>query len=349
MTAKTITLAGNGLSTTLTLTSDVAVTSISSANYAGAMTVTSVSTVASTITGGAGADVITGGTKADSISGGAGSDTLAGGLGADTLDGGSGTNALDASGMVGVTDAGNTTSSGAIINLGATALVSGDVTAHLVPGGTAVSFISGALSEIGAGKAGYLFATNAAGASSQIDTISNFTRVTGTTGSDYIVGNASGAQTITGGTGADYMVAGAGIDTFIQAAGASIASNSGTVTGGGVVTGNTIGFGNGVDVISGFNSASDVLDLVVDTAITGNGVASANTLALQNYLISGSYNETSGLFTVNTTTGADTLIIKVAADAAVFTAVGNTTNSVVLIGVSSVSAAAITALDIAII
>jgi len=349
VTAKNITLAGNGLSTTLTLTSNVNVTSISSASYAGAMTVTSVSTVASTITGGAGADVITGGTKADSIFGGAGSDTLVGGLGADTLDGGTGTNTLDASGMTAVTDAGNTTSSGAIINLGATAISSADVTAHLVPGGTAISFISGALSEIGAGKAGYLFATNAAGASSQIDTISNFTKITGTAGDDYIVGNAAGAQTITGGTGADYMVGGSGIDTFVQAAGASVVSDSGTVTAGGVATGDTIGFGNGVDVIAGFNSASDVLDLVVATAITGNGVAAAATLAAQNYLISGSYNETTGLFTVNTTTGADTLIIKVAADQAVFTAVGNTTNSIVLIGVSSVSAAAITALDTAII
>jgi len=145
------------------------------------------------------------------------------------------------------------------------------------------------------------------------------------------------------------MVGGSGIDTFVQAAGASVVSDSGTVTAGGVATGDTIGFGNGVDVIAGFNSASDVLDLVVATAITGNGVAAAATLAAQNYLISGSYNETTGLFTVNTTTGADTLIIKVAADQAVFTAVGNTTNSIVLIGVSSVSAAAITALDTAII
>jgi len=348
VTAKTITLGGNGASMTLTLTSDVAVTSISGASYAGALTVTSVSTVASTITGGAGADVLTGGTKADSISGGAGADTLAGGLGADTLDGGTGVNTLNALGMIGVTDAGNTTSTGAIINLGTTAIASGDVTSHIVPGGTAVSFISGALTEIGAGKAGYLFATNAAGASSYVDTISNFTKIAGTTGTDYIVGNATGAQTITGSTGADYMVGGSGVDTYISIAGDSIGSSARSVTGGGVATNDTITFVNGVDVISGFNINSDVLDLIVGTAITGNGVAAAATLTAQNYLISGSYVESTGVFTVDTVAGADTLICKVLADTNAF-GLANQVNDIVLLGVSSVSGANITLLDTAII
>jgi len=336
--AKTITLDGNGLSTTLTLTGNTAITSISSASYAGALTVTSVSTVASTITGGSGADVITGGTKADSISGGSGSDTLAGGLGADTLDGGSGTNVLDASGMVAVTDAGNTASSGAIINLSATAITSGEASGRFVSGGTAVSFISGALGEIGAGKAGYLFATNAAGASSFVDTISNFTRVTGTTGGDYIAGNATGAQTITGGTGADFMVGGSGADTFVIAAGASVARTAETITEAAVGAGETITFGNGVDVISGFTSGTDKLD-VATAANYGLISVAADVQALtvgNNYSIRGTYVESTGVFT-QAAAGADSLVFTNLANAGLTNALN--TAAVVLLGVTTLTTA----------
>jgi Ca2+-binding RTX toxin-like protein len=181
------------------------------------------------------------------------------------------------------------------------------------------------------------------------DTLTNIQSVTGTGGRDFIVAGAAGGGSITGGAGADALLAGAGVDTFVQAAAASIIATGATVTGGGVVTNNTITFGNSLDVITGFNAAVDKLDLVVATAITGNGVAAAATLAAQNYLISGAYNQANGVFTVNTTTGADTLVVKVAIDADAFGAVANQTDSIVLIGVSSIGTANIAALDTAII
>ena len=89
-------------------------------------------------------------------------------------------------------------------------------------------------------------------------------------------------------------------------------------------------------------------DLANAGAITGNGVAAAATAANTNYLISGSYNATTGVFTVNTASGADTLVVTVGTAADAFGIAAQTSN-VLLIGVSSVSSAAISALNSAII
>ena len=55
---------------------------------------TNAATVASTITGGAGADTLTGGSAADNISGGAGNDSISGAAGADVISGGDGADTL---------------------------------------------------------------------------------------------------------------------------------------------------------------------------------------------------------------------------------------------------------------
>lgn len=90
--ATAVTVAGNA-SLTLTMTGSTAVTSINASSMTGGLTVTSLNTTAATtITGGAGADVLTAatGTTADVLIGGAGNDTLTANAGLSTLTGGTG-------------------------------------------------------------------------------------------------------------------------------------------------------------------------------------------------------------------------------------------------------------------
>jgi Ca2+-binding RTX toxin-like protein len=214
-------------------------------------------------------------------------------------------------------------------------------TAPVIGGGAAVAGIDSA-----AGTGAYLAVSAATSLATMVrDTLTNFESVIGSGLRDYIVAGSS-AGTITGGAGADTMIAGTAVDTFVIGATDSIASTARSASPASADAA-TITFGNGVDVIQGFNSAVDKLDLVVATAITGNGVAAANTLTAQNYLLSGSYAVATGIFTVNAA-GADTLVFQVAADTNAF-GLASTTNAVVLVGVSSVGAANITLLDTAII
>ena len=197
-----LTVAGNaGLALTTT-----GATSLSTVNASGitdgvfTYTATDI-TGTTTITGGAGADVITGAGAADTINGGAGNDILAGGTGADIIDGGTGVNTYAATtSQVGVTveGTGTGTSTGLVINLGSTALTSGAINTLTSQN------VAGTLGEIAAGKVGYLFGTSDNAFAASLDTLSNIDNVTGSTGIDYIVGNAN-ANTITGGLGIDYI------------------------------------------------------------------------------------------------------------------------------------------------
>jgi Ca2+-binding RTX toxin-like protein len=92
--ATSIVVDGDSATLTLTLTGTVAMTSLNSTAYTGALTAISLSTVNSTIEAGAGADVLTGGSGADVINGNTGADTLTGGAGADTINGGVGADSL---------------------------------------------------------------------------------------------------------------------------------------------------------------------------------------------------------------------------------------------------------------
>jgi Ca2+-binding RTX toxin-like protein len=339
--AKSITVTGNSASLGLTLTGSTAVTNVNASAYKGALTTTLVSTVAATLVGGEGADVLTGSAMSDSINGGAGDDTIAGGLGADVLDGGAGVNTLNAANMVSQTDGGTVTSTGAIINLGSSAVTASSVSSAQL--GTGKSYISGSLTSFAAGKAGYLFGSNSASADSALDSISNFTKITGTSGPDYIVGNVSGAQTITGGNGADYMVGGSGADTYV--AGQAGTSVVGTATmSANIANNDTLVFSNGVDVISNFTSGIDKLDVATAGTAPTTLIGLAKTLDLvtgTTYSILGTYDSTTQTFTVNSaatssTTNVATLIVE--GDAGALTP-QTTTGYVVLVGVSSLVAA----------
>ena len=89
--ATSVTLSGNG-GLTLTNTGNVALKTIDASGMSGALTVTAAGTVATTITGGSGADTLTSstGTVADTLKGGAGNDRLIANAGLTQLEGGAG-------------------------------------------------------------------------------------------------------------------------------------------------------------------------------------------------------------------------------------------------------------------
>lgn len=158
--ATSVNVTGNaGL--TLTMTGSTKVTSIDgSAMTAGGLTVTSLNTTAATtIKGGAGADVLTAatGTTADVLEGGAGNDVLVGNKGLSTLTGGAGNDvfvlnvpSLNVNSYATITDF----AAGDLLEItGAVSFASAKVTL----GGTAVfqDYANAAMNALGAGAAGW--------------------------------------------------------------------------------------------------------------------------------------------------------------------------------------------------
>jgi S-layer protein len=166
-----------------------------------------------TIKGGSGNDALTGGLTADAISGNDGNDVLDGGRGADNIDGGTGTNTFVAvaSGIASVEGAGTGTTAGMAINLGSTAVTAAAINGAM--GGTIG--LSGASTSLAAGTAQYIFATQSNLFAATTDTLTNIQNVTGSAGSDYIVGSAS-ANVINGLAGIDQLTGGLGADTFVM-------------------------------------------------------------------------------------------------------------------------------------
>jgi S-layer protein len=249
----TITVTGNAASLALTLTGTTKLSTLNAAAFEGGLTASLASTIAATVTGGLGADSLVGAGGNDSISGGSGSDIIDGGLGADTLAGGTGTNTLEVSSGLTVgttTDTnGNQAIQGIVVNLGATAL-----SAAAVNTATGLN-IAGTLASIPASSSGYLFTNNTNLSSPNVDTLSGFVRVVGTSGADYIVGT-SAANTITGGQGADVLSGGLGADTFVFAAG-----DAGTISG-------TV-FDTITDYATG--TSADLLDLSGTAVVRADG------------------------------------------------------------------------------
>ena len=185
-----------------------------------------------------------------------------------------------------------------------------------------------------------------------------------------------GEDTITAGTGGNIINAGMGADTItmgdsecgvqskivfksdaIVGSGDSIAATTASLSAT-ITAGDTITFGNGVDVITGFNAASDVLDteasgaaavtmigLVGDNLDGAAGTATSGGTASgdANYFVSGNFDADTGVFTITADgIGLDTLLLT-AQDGASDTildstsggAVGGSDSMVVLVGVDS--------------
>ena len=155
-------------------------------------------------------------TKADVIIGSALNDSIQGSTGGDTVDGGAGTDTYLAADLKAssVEGSGTGTSTGVVINLGATAVTN---TAVL---GNISGYTADAVTSVASNTIAYVFAASATTNSSKLSSITNVENITGTVGADYIVGDDN-ANTITGSEGSDYLKGNLGADTFVFAAAAS--------------------------------------------------------------------------------------------------------------------------------
>jgi len=143
--------------------------------------------------------------------------------------------------------------------------------------------------------------------------------ITGT-GNDTITlyaSSAGGLNTVNAGAGADAITLYTNfvsIDTIIQADGASKVSTANTTTGF-ITAGETITFGNGLDTITNFLGANDVLDVGTGgAAVSGIGLNGATFTATQTIFFSGAY--VGGVFTIALDgTGSDTLLLDTTAPA----------------------------------
>ena len=295
-----------------------------------------------TITGSGKVDTLRGSTGADTIDAGAGNDVIHAGTGADSIDGGAGTgDTFHTTSMVGTGAAGDGiegastgTSVGVVINLGATAIT--DNTINAATG----DFLGGGATEVAAGTVMYTFDTSSALFANTTDTIANVENVTlAANGVNYVQLNDS-ANTVVGGTGADTIIAGGGadvinanagadtinltettaaVDAITQDAGESVAASATNIAGGAnIAAGNTITFGNGVDTITGFNVATDTINVgTAGNLVTGIGVAENGLTASKNIFLSGTFVAATGVFTIAADgTGPDTLIYDTTANAA---------------------------------
>lgn len=176
--------------------------------------------------------------------------------------------------------------------------------------------------------------------------------ITGGAGNDSITG-AAGADTIDGGAGIDSIVNGAGNDKMTGGAGADTYTVIGVATNSTVASAhtlanpiantNTITFGSGVDVITDFASGTDKLDVPTaatapTTAIGVNPGAAGTTDVV--YSLLGTYDSTTGVFTVNSAATSATTGVAMAINVGDGTLTQiNHTGWVVLTGIASLAAA----------
>ena len=229
-------------------------------------------TKAQTITGSSGADTIIGSTKGDTIDLGAGNDTVTPGVGADTVAGGTGTDTLIYTGnatAANIEGSGTGTSTGLVINLGATALTNANVL------GTTTQSLAGSLSSVASGQVAYLFGASAPTNSSVVDTVTDIENVTVADGINYIVGS-DGANVITGGSGADTIVSGKGNDTVTPGLGIdSVTTGAGTDT---ISLTGIAAVANRVTVTD-FATTTDIIGIDVDN--TTVATAAGGTVAIE--------------------------------------------------------------------
>jgi len=148
----------------------------------------------------------------DNITGSAKNDTITATSGGDNIDGGLGTDTFNAASLAAATIEGaNTgTSTGAVINMGATGV------SNTVVQGQGVGYTATSVTSVAQSTYAYAFAGPDAGAvtnSAVTGTISGVENVNGTGGKDYIVGSGV-ANVINGGAGIDVIKGGGGNDTF---------------------------------------------------------------------------------------------------------------------------------------
>jgi Ca2+-binding RTX toxin-like protein len=323
-------------------------------------------TGASTITGSNGSDIFIGGTGNDVFNGAGSEDTFTGGAGNDTYTGGTNDDTFNIdTGTDNITDLQGSdvfvVSAGATLN----ATIAQEFTATAASrnngGGPANAVFSVSLNADFADFS-LVTITNAAtdGLTINNEKILGGATITGTAGNDVITGQQGiafvgetliggagndtinggvGIARLVGGTGADAVSGGAAVDTFVMSAADSTARTAVTITAGNLANGESITFGAGVDVITGFVSGTDMLDVTTANNYTALG-AGANAQALtanSNYGVRGDFVAGTGVFTLNFATGADLMVVTNAANANLDAA--SQTGIVILVGSTSIVAA----------
>lgn len=230
-------------------------------------------TKAQTITGSGGVDTIIGSKKADTISLGAGNDSVTPGLGADTIDGGTGTdtviftnaNNTDTLG-ISLEGAGTGTSTGLVINLGATALSNSAIL------GTTTQSVQAGITSVTTGQVAYLYGDTIPTNSNAVKTLTSIENITLAAGINYVTGSA-GANTIVGGSGVDTIVGGNGADNIQGAGGNDVINISETAANSAIDTVNQTGViaNLGSDAVTGFTLGTDLF------SFTGANIGDGNT------------------------------------------------------------------------
>jgi Ca2+-binding RTX toxin-like protein len=298
------------------------------------------------ITGSAFADSIVGGGGLDSILAGDGNDTISGPYSFwDTIDGGDGTDTWQLDQAVFLVFNNELENVEIITLAGATAARNVDLGQQLEN----MTFIgSDTFGDTIGGGLGADTITGNGGADSLLGGDGNDS-ISGGNGNDTIDGG-NDSDTISGGAGADSMFAGLGAaqDTFIWGAGDGVARTAVNSPGAGYVAGDTVTFGNGIDVITGF-TPDDLLDGTVAGSLV-SGYASYGAVqtaaATGNVFLNGVFNVGTGVFTVyaeNDVLATDTIIYTTAGEAAGF--FGQSTQTIVLIGITASASASATELD----
>jgi len=285
------------------------------------------------ITGGTGADVITGAGAADTISGGAGADVITGGAGADRLTGGAGADTFVYTAVAQSSGAATDTITDFVSGtdkLKVTLDYSSLTTAQTVNATilTAAAGLTNAQASLSGERGQFIYDTDNSklyinvnadnlitsldysigitAATTAANTIAdgdlNFS-ITGGSGADTIT-TGGGADTITGGTGADIINVGGGANTVNFAVADAIRATVDLTQGAGGGLDDNDTFTGVFDQISSIASG-DTLDFLGLTL--ANEVADGGAGANKYQAIQGTY--AAGVFTVDGTTGTDTLIL----------------------------------------
>lgn len=308
----------------------------------GTDTITSATTTSSTLFGGQGGDTITATASTSS--------TVSGDLGNDTLTLGAGTHT---SGSLGGGEG--------IDTIAVTALAAGSTntfTSNTISGGNGADTITvnarlatdtgnvingdGGIDTITATNFTARITINGGADGDVINSGTAADTVNGDAGNDAIT-NQGGTDTITGGTGSDTMTSSVVGERYNQTVGDSIAASvAWTNVGAGTLTedNSVITFGNGVDQIVGAigTTANGTRVAGLGTATELSATSNIATLAAGNYVIQGDWNNGALTFTVNSDTGADSLLLR-SNGGSLAVAANNGTSSVIFDGTDMTAAA----------
>ena len=208
------------------------------------------------------------------------------------------------------TGANAATYTGLYINLGATQTVTNGTASATVTAGQVKQYDNDAATN-----------TTKIDAAGSVFTLTDVEAVVATANADYIVANAAGS-TITGGAGADVIVAGAGTDvigglaTADQSIISSAQSLTATIAAADTITFATTFVGN-VDTVVGFAAGTDDFDVTTAATAPTNIVGLTAATGLTDgtaYVGYGTYNTTTGVFTLaaafNATTAKDAIVVE---------------------------------------